>query len=118
MSGGRCRLKRRRPKRRSTTVFTVLGPTLALALALLTSSCRRPTGVATVADADEAAPVPGGMGARPLKNRFAYIPPQCYTATRERAGGTVYNPCYACHQRPVAPNFVDDSDLQLAFTFP
>jgi hypothetical protein len=52
------------------------------------------------------------------RNRFAYIPPQCYTATRDHEGGTVHNPCYACHLHPVAPNFVDDSDLQLSFRLP
>jgi hypothetical protein len=85
-------------------------------------SCRRPgepgRPAVPVRTDDDAPPVPGGMrGDRP-KNRFAYIPPQCYTATQDREGGAVHNPCYACHQHPVAPNFVDDSDLQLSFRLP
>ena len=67
---------------------------------------------------DDAPPVPGGMRGEPPHNRFAYIPPQCYTATRDREGAAVHNPCYACHLHPVAPNFVDDSDLQLSFRLP
>jgi hypothetical protein len=65
-----------------------------------------------------APPVPGGMQAGTLANRFAYIPPQCYTMTREAPGGAVHNPCYACHMKSVAPNFVDDADLQKEFSIP
>ena len=40
-------------------------------------------------------------GAGPLNalvpaNPFAYIPPQCWTKTRD-AAGAVHNPCYTCH---------------------
>jgi hypothetical protein len=51
-----------------------------------------------------------------LINRFAYIPPQCYTQTRTSRG--VHNPCYACHQAASPPNFVDDAHLQSSFQFP
>ncbi len=54
------------------------------------------------------------MLGKPLKNRFAYIPAQCYTKT-ENAGRRASNPCYACHQRSTPPNFADDGDLQLSF---
>lgn len=53
----------------------------------------------------------------PLGNRFAYIPPQCYTATRDDAGHSV-NPCYVCHTKGEPPNYVDDSDLQVTLKFP
>jgi len=58
------------------------------------------------------------MEGRPPANRFAYIPPQCYTVTRERPGDPVHNPCYACHIRSTRPNFVDDADLQLGYSLP
>ena len=51
------------------------------------------------------------------KNPFAFIPPQCYTRT-QGADGTVHNPCYACHVGSVAPNYVDDGDLQTVYDFP
>jgi hypothetical protein len=57
------------------------------------------------------------MRETPLKNRFAYIPPQCYTKTQgseKRAS----NPCYPCHQHSAPPNFIDDADLQLSFQLP
>ncbi|WP_111430590.1 hypothetical protein [Rhodobacteraceae bacterium DSL-40] len=53
-----------------------------------------------------------------LKNRTAYIPPQCYTETEDAAAGRAYNPCYTCHVRGRAPNYVNDSDLQLDYAFP
>jgi hypothetical protein len=52
-----------------------------------------------------------------LANRFAYIPPQCYTKTRGE-GGRANNPCYACHVRSEPPNYVNDDDLQLTLTLP
>jgi hypothetical protein len=88
---------------------------LSPALVLGGTGCR---GGARAGGAPEAPAVPGGMGMPPLANRFAYIPAQCYTATKDPATGAVHNPCYACHVRPIAPNFVDDHDFQLAFTFP
>ncbi len=54
---------------------------------------------------------------RRLRNRVAYIPPQCFTKTRG-ADGKPKNPCYACHTRSEAPNYVNDDDLQLTLTFP
>jgi len=53
---------------------------------------------------------------RALSNVTAYIPPQCYTATRD-AAGRVHNPCYVCHLNSVPPNFIDDGDLQLSYAF-
>ncbi|HKQ15794.1 MAG TPA: hypothetical protein VJT80_20315 [Steroidobacteraceae bacterium] len=47
-------------------------------------------------------------------NREAPVPPQCYTRTEGR-----YNPCYVCHQSPVAghENQMDDGDLQAQYSF-
>ncbi len=53
----------------------------------------------------------------PLTHESAYIPPPCYTKT-EDDDGTVHNPCYTCHTRGDAPNFTQDDDLQLWFSFP
>jgi len=89
---------------------------LAAGLALGALACRS-TGARDEAGA-VAPPVPGGMRMVPLANRFAYIPAQCYTATRDPRTGQVHNPCYACHVHSTPPNFVDDGDLQLAFTLP
>src|ERR1700689_4339177 len=60
---------------------------------------------------------PAGLPLRRLRNRVAYIPPQCFTNTRG-SDGKPKNPCYACHTRSEAPNFVDDEDLQLTLTLP
>ncbi|SON56364.1 hypothetical protein HDIA_2823 [Hartmannibacter diazotrophicus] len=57
---------------------------------------------------DLTSPVPG--------NPFAFIPPQCYTRTR--TDGEVHNPCYTCHVRSTAPNYVNDGDLQTLYDFP
>ena len=52
-----------------------------------------------------------------LRNETAYIPPQCYTKTQDDAG-QVHNPCYVCHTRSRRPNYVNDDELQLAYSFP
>ena len=46
----------------------------------------------------------------------AYIPPQCYTRTQDRSG-KVHNPCFTCHTESEAPNFINDADLQLEYSF-
>jgi hypothetical protein len=46
-----------------------------------------------------------------------FIPAQCYARTTVE-DGTPRNPCWTCHQKPRAPNFVDDSELQLALDMP
>lgn len=52
-----------------------------------------------------------------LESPTPYIPPQCYTRTKDD-DGNVHNPCFICHAKPRKPNYVDDSDLQLSFAFP
>jgi hypothetical protein len=54
---------------------------------------------------------------RQLDNWFAYIPPACYVDTKGD-NGSIHNPCYVCHQKGVAPNYIDDSNLQLEYSFP
>jgi hypothetical protein len=53
---------------------------------------------------------------RPAAFGYAYVPPQCYTKTKD-AEGRVFNPCYTCHVHSRPPNFVDDGDLQLSYAF-
>lgn len=52
-----------------------------------------------------------------LINDTAYIPPQCYTRTEDK-GGKLHNPCYVCHARSMQPNYTNDYDLQLEYSFP
>lgn len=51
-----------------------------------------------------------------VANQAAYIPPQCYTKTIDEAG-KAHNPCMTCHIPSVSPNFLDDGDLQLSYSF-
>ena len=56
-----------------------------------------------------------------MQNPAAYIPPQCYTKTVDESGATKgreHNPCFACHNAGLAPNFVNDADLQTTYTMP
>jgi hypothetical protein len=53
---------------------------------------------------------------RALDNRSAYVPPQCYTQT-QAPDGTAKNPCYTCHTKSTRPNYVNDDELQLAYSF-
>jgi hypothetical protein len=57
------------------------------------------------------------MSDRVLTNRYAYIPPQCYTKTRDERGRAA-NPCYVCHTPSRAPNYTDDGDLQQVLKLP
>jgi hypothetical protein len=45
-----------------------------------------------------------------------YVPPQCYTKTRDDSG-KVHNPCFTCHVTTPAPNYIDDGKLQLEYSF-
>lgn len=93
-------------------------------LVLLACACTR----AAEPSADEAehdvarVAVPDDRGVdldlrdRRLDNPYAYIPPQCYLRTVD-AAGNVHNPCFTCHTGGVAPNYVDDLELQLAYDF-
>ncbi|MBU1237280.1 MAG: hypothetical protein KJ634_01245 [Gammaproteobacteria bacterium] len=52
-----------------------------------------------------------------LSNPAPYIPSQCYTKTEDSEGG-VHNPCYACHIESLAPNYINDAAVQLAYSLP
>lgn len=52
-----------------------------------------------------------------LHHPTAWISAQCYTQTKDEKTGSVHNPCYACHTRSVAPNYLNDSDFQLSLDF-
>ena len=49
-------------------------------------------------------------------NPNAFVPPQCYTETRDEHG-RVHNPCYTCHVSSREPNYIDDGDVQLEYAF-
>lgn len=59
-------------------------------------------------------PLPGVDPRGTIYNAEAIIPPQCYTKT---AGE--FNPCYVCHQNPIAgrENQMNDGELQLEYSF-
>jgi hypothetical protein len=90
--------------------------------ALMALRCRKASDVASDAGrADPPAPIrqaAKNMGDRPLLNRFAYIPPECWTKTRDRESEAAKNPCFPCHVRSDPPNYADDGDLQLRYKFP
>lgn len=77
----------------------------------------------TPPDASLARAVPAGppktglLHVRNLRNRIAYVPPQCFTNTRTKSG-SAKNPCYACHTKSEAPNFVNDDELQVTLKLP
>ena len=50
-------------------------------------------------------------------NPFAYIPPQCWTATQLTPDATARNPCFTCHVDAEEPNFARDAALQTAYDF-
>ncbi|WNG32420.1 hypothetical protein F0U61_01455 [Archangium violaceum] len=71
-----------------------------------------PTPVVQVQEA-LAATLPANARVPPrLSNPAAYLPAQCYAATQDEPGGRTHNGCFACHQTPRAPNFVDDAEVQ------
>jgi len=53
-----------------------------------------------------------------IGNRFAYIPPQCFTQVADGPALHAQNPCYVCHADASEPNFASQSELQLAYDFP
>ncbi len=58
------------------------------------------------------------LTSKTMRNEAAYIPAQCYTATKDTTNNKVYNPCYSCHTKSVKPNFVNDGELQLSYDLP
>lgn len=87
---------------------------------LLTSALCAVGGVAwSVAGRHPDPPVaaPAASASAKAPNDHAWIPPQCYTRTRDDAG-RVHNPCFTCHTQARGPDFIDDRDLQLGYDFP
>ncbi|BCO10371.1 hypothetical protein GF1_27470 [Desulfolithobacter dissulfuricans] len=63
--------------------------------------------------------MPVDLKTRVVVNETAYIPSQCYTKTKATGRQKQdYNPCYVCHTRSPEPNYINDQDLQLAYSFP
>jgi hypothetical protein len=99
-----------------------------LALDALVACRGRTESAATPTDASTAPPAaPSTLDSsrqRPpprLRNRTAYIPPQCYAKTQganDAARAKPRNSCYVCHTRSDAPNYVNDADLQLRLSLP
>ena len=80
-----------------------------LALLLVMAGCSNPS---TELENKTLASLTSDVSANPV----AYIPPQCYTNPIDE--NTVSNPCYVCHTESKRPNFLNDSDVQLSFSFP
>jgi hypothetical protein len=111
------------------TVVAVTWPVFLAACKARDGSASGPVAdgaAASMASASTASMAPNDAGAvasaallarRPLRNKAAYVPPQCFTNTRG-ADGKAKNPCYVCHTRSEPPNFVDDEDLQLTLKLP
>lgn len=59
-------------------------------------------------------PMPKAHPVSLVYNREAIIPPMCYTRTEGQ-----HNPCYVCHQNPLAgrENVMNDGELQEAYSF-
>lgn len=106
-------------------IVPALSLSVVASAAILLASCRDGGITGTGAPADD----PTSTGSRfpydadypvtdsAIGNPTAYIASQCYTKTGDAAGGA-HNPCYACHADGKAPNYVIDSDLQTAYSFP
>ncbi len=64
--------------------------------------------------------VPVNLKTKVVVNGAAYIPSQCYAKTESRDKGKkqINNPCYVCHTRSPEPNYINDQDLQLRYSFP
>ncbi|MFC3105293.1 hypothetical protein ACFOSU_15535 [Salinisphaera aquimarina] len=68
------------------------------------------------AESSETAGAAQDLTSRTLRVPTAYVPPQCYTKTT-LADGSAANTCYSCHTNGRKPNFINDTDLQLAYDF-
>jgi len=97
------------------SVVRLLFPNLAAMLALALAGCGPGDG----AGGGKTAVV--SLNSDAMTNPAAYIPPQCYTRTRDERGvfkGQGANPCYACHNAGQAPNYVNDAGLQTVYAMP
>jgi len=53
-----------------------------------------------------------------INTRNSYTTSMCYTKTKDEKSKTVSNPCYSCHTKGKTPNYYNDTNLQLEYTFP
>ncbi|MET0403923.1 MAG: hypothetical protein ABW123_16045, partial [Cystobacter sp.] len=60
----------------------------------------------------KALPRGAGREAPRRSHSSAYLPAQCYAATRDTPEGRIRNGCFACHQTAREPNYVEDAQLQ------
>ncbi len=95
---------------------------LACGLVLTLAGCER-VAPSSQKDGGPSAPVASAASAAPLVATAdppplgaPYVPPQCYTKTKD-ADGRVHNPCFTCHVDSAPPNYVNDSSFQLAYEF-
>ncbi len=51
-----------------------------------------------------------------LINPTPYIVEECYTQTKDQ-NGRAHNPCFACHTSSMPPNYINDADIQLNYSF-
>jgi hypothetical protein len=88
-------------------------PSLILACAVLTAVAICACDSARVSPA-----VVHASGKLTVGNRFAYIPPQCFTQVADGPSLRVQNPCYVCHADASEPNLASQPELQLSYEFP
>ena len=85
------------------------------------TGCSGGSGDSAPADANSdsgaAASIDNSLKSTVLGNQAPYLPPQCYTRTVSPSG-EVHNSCYTCHTKGLRPDFANDSDLQLEYSFP
>jgi hypothetical protein len=107
-------------RRRATgVVVLVMGLLVAGAAIVWRSGASRPPPPAPAVQLKEAltAALPANTREPPrLSNPAAYLPAQCYAVTQDTPGGRTRNGCFACHQAPRAPNFVEDAEVQTVLT--
>ena len=60
-------------------------------------------------------PLPVDLLSKELHNESAYIPVQCYADLKR--GKVTANSCYACHVPSKSPNFIEDGQAQLEYSF-
>lgn len=94
---------------------------VCLAMMAVLSACESSDPVQNPEPKAAVAPVLGKVDARlastALHNPTSYLVPQCYTKTID-SHGYGHNPCYICHTQNKAPNYLDDSGLQVELTLP
>lgn len=106
-------------RRKVTGVVLGMGLLMAGAALVWRPGASRPPPPAPAEQMREAlaAALPANTREPPrLSNPAAYLPAQCYAVTQETPGGRTRNGCFACHQTPRAPNFVEDAEVQTVLT--